>query len=383
MNKKNWQPSDFQKVTKGELYGDGRVEKRGRWLRKTLGILFVFWLLSKAITPWTGLYEWERAFPEFGLKIAHNNIQNTNAWILGSSTIMHHVDPTRLDSITAHHQLKWYNFGLQRAVPPESFFLAHLLLDNIDSGDLDVLVFEVQPEENLSWDEVSSLRNSSQLSVLETLRRIRRLPWKAPNTLVKNLEQARILTWGWIQHIISFLRPAQHLTKRVIPPDFTKSKGYVELKPSDSESGRLAGSRSQWMQATDSLIQHQIFIAKDFDYRKTLSDPTINWDCQGRVSPILDQMQILFSKCQSKEIRCLFHFQNLWDSNGCIYFSALEKWGSDHVFESMGYSGNEELYDPDDRYDENHLMDSGTKKFTHSFGNKLNLIFNKPPQGEE
>ncbi|MBT6162591.1 MAG: hypothetical protein HOH92_02730 [Crocinitomicaceae bacterium] len=383
MDKKKWQSSDFREVERSELYAKNSAPKRQRWLQKLLGSLLVFWLISKAITPWTGLHEWEQAFPEFGKKIADVKRQNTNAWIVGSSTIMHHIIPNELDSITANHGLKWYNFGLQRCAPPESFYLTHVLLDEKDADDLDVLVFEVQPEEILSWDEISSLRNTAQLSFFETQRRIRRIPWKAPNQLGANWEQSRILIWGWLQHLIAFLRPAQYLSRSEVTADNGETKGFVELKASDSKTGRLAKTHLQWTRSSDSLIQHQIFIAQDFDYRMTLADPTINWDCEGRVNPILDQMEILLNKCESKGIHCLFHFQNLWDTNGCIYFAALEKWGASHVFESMGYAGNEDLFEATDRYDESHLMRSGAKKFTSSFGEKLNLLFNETETNKE
>ena len=349
----------------------------------TLGGLFIFWLLSQAITPWTGHHKWERALPEFASKLTDEMLQDANACVIGSSTILHHVIPNQLDSATKTHNLKWYNFGIQRSVPPESFYLAHELIDSPEADELQVLVFALQPDEFLTWDDVLSLRNTAQLNLIESQRRIRHLPWQAPNKLNQNLEQSRILVWGWAQHVVAFLRPAKPIENRENPMNRSSVKGFIELKESDWMTGRLAASHLKWANAKDSLMNHQVFIAQDFDYRKTLPDPTINWDCEGRVKPILDQMEILLNKCEKKGIQCIFHFQNLWDTNGCIYYSAIEKWGSHHVFESMGYAGNEELYSKGDRYDETHFLRSGAKKFTKIFGERLNLILNDTNKKEE
>jgi hypothetical protein len=383
MKKKKWHSSDFRRATKRELYEESTAPTRRRWIQKTLGGLLIFWLLSQAITPWTGLHNWERALPEFESKLADEKLQDANAWIFGSSTVLHHVIPHQLDSATKAHHLKWYNFGIQRSAPPESFYLAHELIDSPEANELKVLVFELQPEELLAWEDVSNLRNTAQLNLIESQRRIRCLPWQAPNKLNQNLEQSRILAWGWVQHVVAFLRPAKHMQNRVKPMNRLSEKGFIELKESDWITGRLAASHSKWTNNKDSLIDHQVFIAQDFDYRKTLPDPTINWDCDGRVKPILDQMEILLNKCEKNGVQCIFHFQNLWDTNGCIYYSAIEKWGSDHVFESMGYDGNEALYDKGDRYDETHLLRSGAKKFTKIFGESLNLMLNDTNKKED
>lgn len=383
MKKKKWHPSDFQRATKRELYGESRAPKRRRWIQKTLGGFFIFWLLSQAITPWTGLHKWERTLPEFGSKLADEMLQDANAWIIGSSTVLHHVIPNQLDSTTKAHNLRWYNFGVQRSAPPESFYLAHELIDSPEANKLKVLVFELQPEELLEWADATNLRNTAQLSLLESQRRIRHLPWQAPNKLSQNLEQSRILVWGWVQHVVAFLRPSKHMEHGEKPMNRRSEKGFIELKESDWMTGRLAESHSKWLNAKDSLMNHQVFIAEDFDYRKTLPDPTINWDCDGRVKPILDQMEILLNKCEKNGIKCIFHFQNLWDTNGCIYYSAIEKWGDHHVFESMGYAGNEELYDKENQYDETHFLRPGAKKFTKIFGERLNLILNDTNKKDE
>ena len=90
---KKWHSSDFRRATKHGLYAESTAPTRRRWIQKTLGGLFIFWLLSQAITPWTGLHKWERALPEFESKLADEKLQDANAWIFGSSTVLHHVIP--------------------------------------------------------------------------------------------------------------------------------------------------------------------------------------------------------------------------------------------------------------------------------------------------
>ena len=93
MKKKKWHSSDFRRTTKHGLYAKSTAPTRRRWIQKTLGGLFIFWLLSQAITPWTGLHKWERALPELESKLADEKLQDANAWIFGSSTVLHHVIP--------------------------------------------------------------------------------------------------------------------------------------------------------------------------------------------------------------------------------------------------------------------------------------------------
>lgn len=121
-------------------------------------------------------------------------------------------------------------------------------------------------------------------------------------------------------------------------------------------------------------MAHQILIAKDFDFRWTLSEPTVNWDCEGLVDPIVRQMEALKLQCESKGIGCIFLFQKLWGSNGCVYFEAHERWGDAHIIQKMGYVGNEALFNPDERYDENHFLGKGAHRFTQSVGQDLMRI---------
>lgn len=340
-----------------------------------MGMVVLFWLLSKAITPWTGLLSWERSFPELGMRLADPQLHASSAWVIGSSSVMHHFVPEILDSLT---DLNWYTCGFQRAAPPESFQLAHLLLDEVGTQHLELLVFEVQPEEPLSWEEVASLRHAAQLDELEALRRIRRLPWADVDA--GNFEQVKVLLWGWVQHVVSFVRPSQYLASRPPAVDPKPEKGFVALKTNDWETGRLSASHAAWLAHSDSMMAHQVMIAQDFDLRMNLQDPAVNWDCEGRVEPILAQMETLRARCADRGIRCVFHFQKLWDTNGCLYLAAHERWGAGEVIETMGYAQLEDLFDPRDRYDEAHFLRSGAERFSRHFARRLNAAMNTRQQ---
>lgn len=366
-----WSPERLRHVRKEQLYARSEKPPRSRWFTRLLAGLLLAWLLSGAITPWTGLFDWNRAFPELGLRLEDAEARRANAWFVGSSTALHHALPAVLDEETARCGLRWYTFGFQRATPPESFFIAHELLDRLPTDSLAVLVFEVQPEEPLTWDEVASLRHAAQLDLSETVRRLAHLPWGAPGGWRRQLESARVLLWGWVQHVVSFVRPSQYLARTSPAADPRPERGFVELKAGDWRTGRLRESHAAWEGDRDRLLAQQRAIAQDFDLRRTLEDPTVNWECEGRLEPVLAQMQALHHRCEAAGIRCLFHFQKLWDTNGCLYFAALEKWGPDVVIESMGHAGLEALFDPDDRYDESHFLRSGAEKFSRLLGARL------------
>lgn len=371
MSDPHWHPELFRRVSKSQLYRPNRPERKIRWIGRFTAGMFVFWLLSESLTPWTGIFNWERAFPEFGIRKSQVEASPVNAWIIGSSTVQHHVLPMLLDSVTEPLGLQWYNFGFQSAAPPESFYLAHELLNELPINDLELIVFEVQPEEFISWEEVTSLRHAAQLSFPELIRRIIHLPWRRPGSWSEQLEQSRIYLWGWVQHMVSFLRPSQHLSRITPTKDPRPELGFVALEEDDWETGRLREAHLSWQAQTEELMDQQVHIAQDFDLRRTLEDPTVNWDCEGRIDPILAQMDALHRRCTANGIQCMFHFQKLWDTNGCLYYAARERWGSDTVIESMGYAGFEDLYEVDDRYDESHFLRSGAEKFTRHLGEMI------------
>lgn len=371
MSDPHWHPELFRSVSKAQLYRPAPPKRKGRWFGRFATGTLVFWLLSKSITPWTGLFQWERAFPELGLRLADAEASPVNAWVIGSSTVQHHVLPALLDSVTQPLGLQWYNFGFQSAAPPESFFLAHELLNELPINDLKLVVFEVQPEESLPWEEVASLRHAAQLTFPEMIRRIAHLPWRKPGSWSEQLEQARIYVWGWVQHVVGFLRPSQHLSSIAPTKDPHQERGFVALEEGDWETGRLRETHLAWHAQTEELLRQQVSIARDFDLRKTLENPTINWDCEGRIDPILAQMDALHRRCEVNGIRCIFHFQKLWETNGCLYYAALERWGPATVLESMGYAGVESLYHAEDRYDESHFLRSGAMKFTRHLGEMI------------
>ena len=127
-------------------------------------------------------------------------------------------------------------------------------------------------------------------------------------------------------------------------------------------------------------MAHNVMIAKDFDFRRTLEDPMVNWDCAGKVRPILDQMQDLKQHCDREGIHVVFLFQKLWDANGCVYFEARERWGDAHVVEMMGYAGNEDLFQVDEAYDDDQCSGDGAARFSEKLAGVLNATLSG--QGE-
>lgn len=368
---------------KAELYRPAPV-RRNPWLMRGGVLLGLFWLVSKAVTPVTGLYDWDWAFPELGLKVEHLSALRRadalpNAYVAGSSVVLHHVVPAVLDSCTEGLGLQWYNWGVQRAVPPESFQLAHELLDDLPAKACDVLVVDVLPAEPMLPEESAALRQARALDFPEFWRRVQLLPWEEPELRSRNLDQTRLLLATWFQHLVGFLRARHWLLEHPPYPDSRADRGFVALRPADLETGRLRASREAFLTAPDSIAAHNLGIARDFDYRLTLPDPTVNWDCTGAVRPILDQMAALKSRCDAAGIRVVFVFQKLWDGNGCVYFEALDRWGTCHVVELMGHAAAPDLYDPADAYDDSHFLASGARKYSCRLGDALRATFDNCP----
>lgn len=372
MNPKlEWSPENLRNREKESLYLQKKSRLTGNIILGAVKVIVIGWLLSKAITPWTGIYDWKDVFPNYAHRIEDARNANANAFVFGSSTIAHHVIPSVLDSITHNQNLSWYNFGFLKTVPPESFYLADQIIDNAQKGEIEVLLFEVLPEEEMNMVDAGNLRHIAQLNLLEAIRRIRHIPWKAPGRSESNWQQCKLLIQGWTEHIIGFIKKSNYRTPSPPLIPTTATSGFIELTPDIWKTGRLSTERAEWRINMDSLLAQQIFIAQDFDYRTTLDQPVINWNCDGRVEPIINQMESLHKKCAEKEIQCLFYFQKLWDTNGCIYFAALEKWGSGVVIESMGYENHKELYSKEDRYGEQHLLKSGAEKLSRDIGNQI------------
>lgn len=366
MSERNsWSINDFRHRSKTDLYGSTGEKRRSNWGLKFMGMLVVFWILSNAITPWTGVYSWRHAFPELGFRLEDSTYQCADAIVIGSSTTLHHIVPSLLDSSTTH---SWYNFGFQSATPPESFFIAHELINTAKQTQIKTLVFEVLPSEWPNAAAYGSTRIEAQLNGLEVIRRIRNLPWAREEMHDANWEQCKLLFNGGLHHMTGFLRKIYDKPNPSDPFNGESSRGFLPLQKDDWKSGRLKDARLHWMNGSDSLMAHQVLIAKDFDFRWTLSDPTVNWDCDGLVDPIVRQMEALKLQCESNGIQCIFLFQKLWGSNGCVYFEAHERWGDAHIIQKMGYAGNEDLFNPDERYDENHFLGAGARRFTQSVG---------------
>lgn len=380
-------------LEKQDLYRSPERRRTPLLLRGVV-LLGLFWLMSKAITPWTGLYDWQWAFPELGKKVTHlaemeRQANVPNAFVAGSSVVLHHVVPTVLDSCTAAANerdgaetagLTWYNWGVQRAVPPESFQLAHELLDELPAGACEVLVVDVLPSEPLLSEESGALRQARAMDFPEMWRRLKLLPWEEPEMQDVCWGQTQLLLATWLQHLVGFLRARHWLHESPPFPDSRKERGFVALQPADLLTGRLRASREAFLAHPDSLTAHNRAIAQDFDLRLTLPDPTIHWDCAGQVRPVLDQMTALKARCDAADIRLIFVFQKLWGANGCIYFEALDKWGDCHVLQFMGEAAAPSLFTATDAYDNGHFLPSGARKYSRHLGRAIHKTLTDCPE---
>lgn len=367
----------WEVMDKAQLYGKA-PRKRVPYLLVTLAVGGVFCILSAAVTPLTGRYDAEVAFPEWGMKLA-----DVRPWartdgmpvavVVGSSDVLHHVVPEELDAEVDRKggKYRWYNMGVQETSPPELFGLAYELLEEMPDGACKLLVVDVLPTAEVG-PEMGGLRLERTMDVAELIKRVRLLPWEEPGWEARNREAAAQLLRAWWNHGTGFLRAMPGMPAQK-PHSTAAGRGWDALDQADFAAGRLRASREAFLASAQETMAHNVMIAKDFDLRRTLEDPMVNWDCAGKVRPILDQMQDLKQHCDREGIHVVFLFQKLWDANGCVYFEARERWGDAHVVEMMGYAGNEDLFRGEEAYDDDHFSTHGAVRFSQRLSGLLNV----------
>ena len=325
-----------------------------------------------ALTGWvgaalTGIHSADQAVPEFCLSdMAARTDAPVNAAIIGSSVVRHHFRTDILDSLTG---LTWHNLGISASFAPESYALAEAFLESKAADGLKLLVLDVTPFEAPHWENAQTLRRTWYMSVSEWWRCMRMLEWRKKPELA--LERAGLFTAGSFTRWIDWTRSEAWESRRGRShPDAIY--GWVPLDTTAERHDALKWSRIQFLEKPGEWMELLRSTEQDFDFRVDQDPPAVGgWTCpRGELDYHLAKMEDLREQAAARGIRCVFLFQMLWGTNGCLYFEAVEKWGNRDVLELMG-TPEEAIHLRENQYDDVHLTPSGATVVSRLLARKL------------
>jgi hypothetical protein len=310
-------------------------------------------LVSALLLPMLRIHELDAALPEAAAKFQGfaSHPDRPNAVVLGSSVVRHHMVPAVFDSITG---LTWYNGGLSASFPPEAFLVAEEFIAGVPEGSVSTLVVDVLPSNAPAWENAGTLRAAFPVTFAEMVRRVRFAP---------SFDEGRIAVHTWVTHVLDFARHRDAIAAAV-PEKELAARGFAPLTEADNPGPWIMAERQKLLDHPDSVLSVIRATADDFRVRETSEDPTTGWTCDRRTDEAIARMQSLLDAAAAKNIHLIFHFQKLWDTNGCVYFAARKAFGPCHVTESMGWPAAGDTLTADDCFDPAHLAPSGAVKWS-------------------
>ena len=336
-------------------------------VRRTAGALGLVVLTGWVAAAWTDIHSAERAVPEFRVSdMAERHDPRPDAAIIGSSVVRHHFRTDVLDSLTG---MTWHNLGISASFAPESYALAEAFLNSEAADGNELLVVDITPFEAPHWENAKSLRRTWYMSWGEWWRCLGMLDWAgAP---LESLERATLFSTGRITRFVDGFRPeALNRWSRGAHPDAIQ--GWVPLDTTAERYDALKWSRSRFLERPREWLEQLRATESDFDFRAGQNPPVVSgWTCPRReLDYHLAKMEDLRERAEARGIRCVFLFQMLWGTNGCLYFEAVEKWGDRDVLELMG-TPEEVLRLRQHQYDDVHLTPSGARVVSSLLARKL------------
>jgi hypothetical protein len=324
-----------------------------RWLGRLALFAGVVLLVSALVLPMLRIHDLDAALPEAAAKFQGftTHPDQPNAIVLGSSVVRHHVVPAVFDSLTG---LTWYNGGLSASFPPEAFLVAEEFIAGVEPGRVKVLVVDVLPSNAPAWENAGTLRAAFPVTFAEMTRRVR---------YASTFDEARIAVHTWVTHVLDFARH-QDAVDAAVPPAELAARGFAPLTEADNPGPWILAERARLLAAPDSVLNVIRSTSADFRFRAQSETPTSGWTCDRRTDEAIARMRSLIDAGEAKGMRVIFHFQKLWDTNGCVYFRAQEAFGPCHVTESMGWPGEADSLSVADCFDPAHLGPDGAMKWS-------------------
>jgi hypothetical protein len=331
-----------------------------RWLGRLALFAGVALLASALLLPMLRIHTLDAALPEAAAKFQGfaTHPDRPNAVVLGSSVVRHHMVPAVFDSITG---LTWYNGGLSASFPPEALLVAEEFIAGVAPGSVTTVVVDVLPSNAPAWENAGTLRAAFPISVAEMARRVFH---------ARSLDDGRTAVETWMTHVLHFARHQDALAAAV-PEKELAARGYAQLTEEENPGPWISAEHAKLLNQPDSVLAIIRATSADFRFRETAEDPTTGWTCDRRTDEAIARMQSLLDAAAAKDIHLIFHFQKLWDTNGCVYFAARKAFGPCHVTESMGWPAAGDTLTANDCFDPAHLAPSGAEKWSRYAAEKI------------
>jgi len=326
-------------------------------LRRCCGVLAILVIAGWIANPITGVHRPARAVPTFAALLHEAEARDsTSAVVIGSSVVRHHF---RTDVLDAETDWVWHNLGLSASFPPESYALAEAFLNSPAAEGVELMVLDLLPFEQPHPENARHLRRTWYLNGNALGASLRALPWstdveRAWASGQTFLSSAIARLFGWTRTEAWSPAPSASLSGR--------QRGWTPLDTLVPRTDALHWARQDFLAGPEERLAGLRAEARDFDFRASgaAPDPCIHWTCPpAEVGYHLERMAAIREAASEKGIRCVFLFQMLWGTNGCVYFDALHRWGPADVIELMGTAGAGPHASRAHHYDATHLTPSG------------------------
>lgn len=348
------------------------MKQTGRWtlVVRTFSAFALVVAASWLANPATGIHETARAVPEFDALLQEAaGRKGVHAVVIGSSVVRHHF---RTDVLDAETPWTWHNLGLSASFPPESYALAEAFLASPAADSARLLVLDILPFEAPHAENAKHLRRTWYMNAAELAACLQALPWGSD--FPRAWATGQTFLTAALTHAIGWLRPeAWSAPNR--PALVGRIAGWSPLDTLETRSDALHWARLDFLKQPAERLAGLRAEASDFDFRASgaAPDPCIHWTCPPEeIAYHLQRMADIRSAAAARGIRCVFLFQMLWGTNGCLYFEARDRWGTDDVVELMGSDPGEALHEAANHYDATHLTPSGATLISRALAARLN-----------
>lgn len=348
------------------------MRQDGRWtlVTRAFSVFALVVVAGWLANPATGIHDTARAVPEYDALLREAADRgDVNAVIIGSSVVRHHFRPDVLDAETPW---TWHNLGLSASFPPESYALAEAFLASEAADSATLMVVDILPFEAPHAENAKHLRRTWYMDAGELAACLSALPWGSD--FPRAWATGQTFLTSALTHAIGWLRP-EAWSAPSHPALGNRIAGWTPLDTLESRSDALHWAREDFLKQPAERLAGLRAEAADFDFRASgaAPDPCVYWTCPpAEITYHLERMADLREAAAARGIRCVFLFQMLWATNGCLYFEAVNRWGPEAVIELMGSDPGAALHAAANHYDATHLTPSGATLISRALAGRLN-----------
>jgi hypothetical protein len=347
------------------------MRQDGQWnlVMRAFSVFALVVAASWLANPVTGVHETARAVPEFDALLQEAaGRDGVDAVVIGSSVVRHHF---RTDVLDAETPWTWHNLGLSASFPPESYALAEAFLASPAADSVALLVLDILPFEAPHAENAKHLRRTWYMDAGELASCLSALPWGSD--FPRAWATGQTFLTSALTHAIGWLRP-EAWSAPARPALVGRVAGWSPLDTLEPRSDALHWAREDFLKQPTERLTGLRAEAADFDFRASgaAPDPCVHWTCPPEeLAYHLQRMADVRAAAAARGIRCVFLFQMLWGTNGCLYFEARDRWGAGEVIELMGSNPGAGLHVRPHHYDGAHLTPSGATFISQALATRL------------